>query len=388
MALLIAPTRPTPFVILFIAAAIGALVVSTRRPVEQATILILLVGALATRYAIRSEVGSDVLDVTAAAIDRVLAGHNPYGVGYEESRPPGAPYPYGPLALLWYVPVAHLPRLAELLSASFVVSILALQGRFLGLAIYAATPAFVHTSVDGSNDTTLGLLIALTFLLASHRPVLAGAVLAGAVAFKLSALAWVPAFLVWGGWRVAAAFGGASILFWSPVLFIWGPAAFIQSTAQANAIHRDMVWSLGAVLRDWLGEAARALDTLRFAFGGAVAVLTLPFVRTGSRGAPDRAESSDTGSPSGGGASNDTGASNDGAPDGAGGGSTPNRAAALDRVIVFGTLVYLVTLFGGTWATFAYFAAIAPVLCLRIDDWLGLPTMPLIERAPAGASAE
>lgn len=347
MALLIAPTRPATFVILFIAAAIAAIVVSTRRPIEPATILILLIGALAIRYQIREQVGSDVLDVTTAAIDRVLAGLNPYGVGYEESRPPGAPYPYGPLALLWYVPVAHLPRLAELLSASFVVSVLALQGRLLGLAIYAATPAIVNTSVDGSNDTTLGLLIAVAFLLASYRPLLAAAVLAAAVAFKLSALAWVPAFLVWGGWRVAAAFGGASVLFWSPVLFVWGPAAFIQSTAQANAIHRDMVWSLGAVLRDWLGDATvRALDSLRFAFGGLTAVVTLPFVRGG------------------------------------------DRNEALDRVIVAGTLVYLVTLFGGTWATFAYFAAIAPVLCLRVDDWLGLPTMPLIQRAPAGASAE
>ena len=312
-----------------------------------------------TRYEIREQVGSDVLDVTAAAIDRVVAGLNPYGVGYEESRPPGAPYPYGPLALLWYMPVAHLPRLAELLSASLVASVLALQGRFLGLAIYSATPAFVHTSVDGSNDTTLGLLIALAFLLASYRPALAGGVLAAAVAFKLSALAWVPAFLVWGGWRVAAAFGAASVLFWSPVLLVWGPAAFIQSTTRANAIHRDVVWSLGAVLREWLGDATvRALDTIRFAFGGLTALVTLPFVRSGDRaGAPARA-------------------------------GRPDRAEALDRVIVVGTLVYLVTLFGGTWATFAYFAAIAPVLCLRIDDWLGLPTMPLIERAPAGATAE
>ena len=312
-----------------------------------------------TRYEIREQVGSDVLDVTAAAIDRVVAGLNPYGVGYEESRPPGAPYPYGPLALLWYMPVAHLPRLAELLSASLVASVLALQGRFLGLAIYAATPAFVHTSVDGSNDTTLGLLIALAFLLASYRPALAAGVLAAAVAFKLSALAWVPAFLVWGGWRVAAAFGAASVLFWSPVLLVWGPAAFIQSTTRANAIHRDVVWSLGAVLREWLGDATvRALDTIRFAFGGLTALVTLPFVRSGDRaGAPARA-------------------------------GRPDRAEALDRVIVVGTLVYLVTLFGGTWATFAYFAAIAPVLCLRIDDWLGLPTMPLIERAPAGATAE
>ena len=353
MALLIAPTRPGTFLILFIAAAIGALVVSTRRPIEQATILILLIGGLAIRYEIRAQVGSDVLDVTAAAIDRVQAGLNPYGVAYEQSRPPGAPFPYGPLALLWYVPAAHVPRIAELLSASLVLSVLAFQGRFLGLAIYAATPSIVNTSVDGSNDTTLGLLLALTFLLASHRPALAGAILAAAVAFKLSALAWVPALLVWGGWRVAAAFGGASILFWSPVLLIWGPAAFIQSTAMANAMHLDMVWSLGAMLRDWLGDATvRVLDTIRFAFGGLAALVTLPFVRGGDRA------------------------------------GAPGQTQVLDRVIVVGTLVYLVTLFGGIWASFAYFAAIAPVLCLRIDDWLGLPTMPLIERAPAGASAE
>jgi hypothetical protein len=376
VALLIAPTRAEIFVILFIAAAIGALVVSTRRPIVRATILMLLIGALATRYEIREQVGSDVLDVTAAAIDRVLAGLNPYGVSYEESRPPGSPYPYGPLALLWYVPVTHMPRLAELLSASLIVLVLALQGRLLGLAIYAATPALVHTSVDGSNDTTLGLLIALTFLLASHRPALAGVVLAGAVAFKLSAAAWVPAFLVWGGWRVAAAFGGASALFWSPVLFVWGPAAFVQSTAQANAMHRDMVWSIGAVLRDWLGEATvRVLDTLRFAFGGLTALVTLPFIRRGDRGgAPNRTEAPNRAEEP-----NRTEAPNRS--------EAPNQAEALDRVIVAGTLVYLVTLFGGTWATFAYFAAIAPVLCLRVDDWLGLPTMPLVERAPAGASA-
>ena len=324
---------------MFLAAAIGALVVSTRRPIERATLFILLIGALATRYQIRTQVGSDVLDVTAAAIDRVLAGLNPYGIGYAESRPAGAPFPYGPLAILWYVPVADLPRLAELMSASLITSVLALQGRLLGLAIYAATPAIVNPSVDGANDTTLGLLIALTFGLATFRPMLAGAILAAAVAFKLSALAWVPAFLLWAGWRVAAAFGVASVVAWSPVLFVWGPATFVDSTVRANAIHRDMVWSLGAVLQDWIGEAAaKTLDTLRFAFGGLTTILTLPFIRS------------------------------------------TDRVTALDRVIVAGTLVYLVTLFAGTWATFAYFAAIAPVLCLRVDDWLGLETWPLIER--------
>ena len=275
----------------------------------------------------------------------MLAGLSPYGVGYAESRPAGAPFPYGPLAILWYVPVADLPRLAELMSASLIASVLALQGRFLGLAIYAATPAIVNTSVDGSNDTTLGLLLALTFGLATFRPILAGAVLAAAVAFKLSALAWVPAFLVWGGWRVAAAFGVASVVAWSPVLLVWGPASFIDSAVKANAIHRDMVWSLGGILREWIGDAAaKGLDTLRFAFGGLAAVGTLPFIRSGER-------------------------------------SEADRLGSLDRVIVVGTLVYLVTLFSGTWATFAYFAAIAPILCLRVDDWLGLERWPLIERS-------
>jgi hypothetical protein len=342
--LLIVPTSPSAFVLLFIAAAIAALVVSARRPIEPLALLILLIGGLAIRYEIRANVGSDVLDVTAAAIDRVLAGLNPYGIGYEQSRPAGSPFPYGPLAILWYVPVANLPRLAELLSASAVVTLLAMQGRFLGLAIYAATPAIINTSVDGSNDTTLGLLIALTFLVAAWRPTLAGVVLAGAVAFKLSAAAWVPAFLLWGGWRVAASFAVASLLFWSPVLFVWGPAAFVSSAIQANTIHRATVWSLGAVLQGWIGEGAvRLLDNLRLAFGALTAVLTAPFARAPAV-------------------------------------DPESRAAALDRVIVGGTLVYLVTLFTGSWATFAYFAALAPVLCLRVDDWLGIPTMPLVAR--------
>jgi hypothetical protein len=338
---------------MFIAAAIVALVVSTRRPIEPAVILVLLIGALAIRYEIRGNVGSDVLDVTAAAINRVLAGLNPYGTGYEESRPPGSPFPYGPLAILWYAPVANLPRLAELLSASAVATLLAMQGRFLGLAIYAATPAIVNTSVDGSNDTTLGLLIALTFVIAAWRPTLAGAVLAGAVAFKLSAAAWVPAFLLWGGWKVAASFGLASLAFWSPVLFVWGPASFLNSAVLANTLPRDIVWSLGAVLRDRIGEAGvRVLDTMRLALGALTAILTLPFIR------------------------------------GPGPEDSLGRAAALDRVIVAGTLVYLVTLFAGSWATFAYFAALAPVLCLRVDDWLGIPTLPLVARSDPGESAE
>jgi hypothetical protein len=36
-------------------------------------------------------------------------------------------------------------------------------------------------------------------------------------------------------------------------------------------------------------------------------------------------------------------------------------------------------------ATFAYFAGIAPLICWRLDDWLGLPPRPLIPRRRASA---
>ena len=331
--LLIQPSRPTPALLTFLGVAILALLLAIRRPNARVAIAILLIGGLGIRLAIRSRVGSDVLDVTAEAIDRVLAGLNPYGVGYASSRPPNAPFPYGPLAIFTYVPVADSPRLLELFSATIVATVLALRGRLLGLAIYATTAAIVNTSVDGSNDTTLGLLLLATFALAPRRPVLAGVVLAAAVAFKLSAAAWVPAFLLWGGLRVAGTFGLATLVFWFPVLVVWGPATFISSLSRANQLHTDIVWSLGMALRDVLGpDAVRVLDNLRFGAGAAVALWTLRFARS------------------------------------------------LDGVIVAGTLVYLVTLFGGTWATFAYFAAIAPLLCWRIDDWLGLPTEPLAGR--------
>jgi len=40
-------------------------------------------------------------------------------------------------------------------------------------------------------------------------------------------------------------------------------------------------------------------------------------------------------------------------------------------VVLGGTAIFLVTLFLGAWSTYAYFGAIAPVLCWYVDDWLG-----------------
>lgn len=322
--------QPTGAMLLLLIAIAVVLAGSARWNVRVATLFVLLVGAIAVRIVIADREGSDVLRVTAAAIDRVLAGANPYGVGYVESTPDGSPFPYGPVALLWYLPLADHPDVIELLASIAVIVILTVRGRLVGLAAYATMPIIVATAVDGSNDTSLGLLLLGTFMVAPRWPGLGAVVLAAAVGFKLSALAFVPAFLAWGGVRVAAAFASASVVFWAPVLGRWGIDAFVRSAQMAEDTHRTAtIWSLGSIVKGITGTRLEVLDQLRFVLGGIFAVVTLPLRRS------------------------------------------------LDGVILAGAAVYLVTLFAGNWATFAYFAGLAPLVCWRLDDWLGLESRPL-----------
>lgn len=322
------------------------LVLSTRRPVSAATIVVLFFGALVVRFAASGHVGSDVLAVTESAISRVLEGNNPYGFSYPESDPPGAPFPYGPVAVLLYLPFHHAPAILEFTSAMVVAAILALQGRLIGLAIYALAPILVSASVDGSNDTTLGLLILVTFMVARVRPVLGGVLLACAAAFKLSALAFAPVFLVMAGGRTIAAFVVASLLAWAPVLAVWGIPTFIESASRSNGLSKTVIWSLGTIAKVITGARVDALDNLRFVLGGLVAVLGL------------------------------------------------RLRASMDGVILAGCGVYLVTLYGGNWATYAYLAGIAPIVCWRLDDWLGFQSRSLLDhlrelrRPPADSPVE
>lgn len=336
---------PTPTHVAFFVALGVLLAISAWRPVGLATILVLIVGGIAIRLAVSDRLGSDVLQVTKVAIDRVLAGLNPYGYAYQTSSPPGAPFPYGPMALLLYVPFHHAALILELVTAGIVGVILAVQGRLVGLAVYVAAPILVSVATDGSNDTTLGLLILVAFMTAARWPALGGFFLAGAVAFKLSALAFAPAFLAWAGGRVAIAFASGSLIAWAPVLSTWGIASYLESASRANALHTTVVWSFGTAVKGLLGERVELLDTLRFAVGGAIAVVGLRFRHS------------------------------------------------MDAVILVGCAVYLVTLYGGNWATYAYLGGIAPVVCWRVDDWLGFRSRPLLERlralrrAPAGERA-
>ena len=331
--LAVQPGLPGPEALGAFAAIVAVLLLGMRVRVAPLAIAVLLVIGVALRGAVMQHSGSDVLDVTGAAIRQVLAGGNPYGVGYEVSRPPGAPFPYGPLALLWYAPVQVNGWQLELVMSCVVLTLLAIRGRLLGLAIYALGPTLVATASDGSNDMSVGLVLLAAFAVAGRRPIVGALLLAVAVALKPYAAAWAPAFLLWGGWTVAAAFVGASLVLWSPVLLVWGIPSFLQSLGQAGAIHQRPYWSLGEIYESVTHAKAprELLDGLRLVLGAGVAALTLRWARS------------------------------------------------LDGVIVAGAIVYLVTLFAGYWGTYAYFGALAPVLCWRIDDWLGLETRPLVE---------
>jgi hypothetical protein len=326
-------TRPGGETLAAVVAVAAVLIVATRWRVAPLAIVVLLVVGVGLRASIRTHFGSDVLDVVASAIRHVLLGENPYGVGYTVSRPEGAPYAYGPLALLWYAPVQNDAWRMELLGACLVLAGLAIRGKLLGLAIYAIGPTLVATSGDGSNDTSAGVLLLATFIVARRRPVLGAVLLAATVAFKPYAAAWAPAFFLWAGWGAIVAFLAASVVFWFPVLFIWGVSSFLKSLDMADKIHDVTYWSFGELYESVIhrGAPRELLNSLRIVLGTITAVLTLRWSKS------------------------------------------------LDGVILAGTLVYLVTLFMGYWSTYAYFAAIAPVLCWRIDDWLHLPTRPLVE---------
>jgi hypothetical protein len=325
------------------------LAISIRWPIQLLALAALVVAAVVLRLSWLDNIGSDVLRVTSVAIDRALAGLSPYGYAYQSSSPPGAPFPYGPLAILLYIPFHHVEFVLELLSGLGVVAILAFQGRLIGLAVYAAAPIIVRAATDGSNDTTLGLLILLTFVTAKRWPLGAAFLLACAAGFKISALAFAPGFFLWAGLRATLMFLAGSVMVWSPLPANWGISAFLDSLSRANNVHTASVWSLGVIVRELLHRRPDALDQLRYGFGAAIALVGVRSHRS------------------------------------------------LDQVLVIGTAAYLVTLYGGNWASSAYLAGIAPILCWRLDDWLGIESQPLAGRLRAlrddwrrrrGASAE
>ncbi len=310
------------------------MVAAARWQLRWLPVLVLILCAVSLRLSAFGAPASDVADTTSAAIQVMLNGGDPYGLGYAVSRPAGAAFPYGPIALLWYLPLWWDPTLMELAVSGVLLGWLGLRaanGRPLGLAIFAVAPPLVLASVDGSNDTSAGLMILAAMAVATRRPAAGAVILAVAVAFKPYAVAWVPALLLWAGLPAVLAFVGASIVAWGPVLFLWGPGGYLKSLAMAQETHlRASYWSVAAILDGIApGLAPRALESIRYLISGAVAVLGALRVRS------------------------------------------------LDGVIVVGTAAFVVAQFAGYFGSYVYIAAVAPLLCWRVDDWLqmGLPEL-------------
>jgi hypothetical protein len=311
-----------------VAGLIGlTLLAATRWKLRWLPVVVLVACAIALRLAMFGTHASDVSDVTRAALSYAREGWSPYGFGYWESRPPGAPFPYGPIDLLWYAPFAFDPTVLEFvvsIGITVMLAIRAANGRPVGLAIFAVAPPLVLASVDGSNDTSAGLLILAALVLAARRPKLGAAVLAIAVAFKPYAIAWLAPLVAFAGFPTLLVFIGASLLAWAPVIWPWGIGSYLKSLQMAQETHLRMAnWSLGSILDSFAPDAiARALETIRYFAAGVVAIYA---------GA---------------------------------------RVRSMDGVIVVGTLVFLIAQFGGYFGSYVYLAAIAPVLCWRVDDWV------------------
>ncbi|MBA2254579.1 MAG: hypothetical protein H0W07_05660 [Chloroflexi bacterium] len=324
--LLLPNSPPRPLAVLYALLMTAVLALAIRWRVGLLAIAVLLVAGLSLRVVFFGAAFSDVLRVTIAAIDLVGRGGNPYGVGYEVTTPPGAPFAYGPLTLLWYLPFRGDPRVAEMIAAALILIALAVRGRPLGLALYALTPILITTAGDGSNDTSAGLLLLIALIVASRVPRAGAVLLALAVAFKPYAAAWVPGLWAWAGGGVLLAFLAGFALTWGPAIFIWGPGSILESYLLADRIHRTSYYSLGFLVEASLGRKLEPglFGVLRLAVGGLLAIFTWRWVRS-----------------SGG-------------------------------MVVTGALIYVATLFTGYWSTHAYVAAIAPIICWHVDDWLGL----------------
>jgi hypothetical protein len=265
--------------------------------------------------------------VTRSALGYATLGQNPYGFGYAESRPPGAPFPYGPIDLLWYAPFAFDPTVLEVavsIGITILLAVRAANGRPVGLAIFAVAPPLVLAAVDGSNDTSAGLLILGALVIAGRHRKVGAALLAVAVAFKPYAIAWLPPLVAFAGIPTLITFIAASLVAWAPVIYPWGIESYLKSLAMAQQTHlRQSHYSLGAILDSFAPDAvARALETIRYFLAGLVAIFGSARIRT------------------------------------------------LDGVIVVGTLVFLIAQFAGYFGSYVYLGAIGPLLCWRVDDWL------------------
>jgi hypothetical protein len=210
--------------------AVPAAYLLRRRP--RLAGLAIIAGAILLRVAVAGVWHADQVAVTQAAAQAALNGYNPYGHGFAAAVPPGAPFPYGPLALLVGLP----GQIVEFAASIATMVLFVVTGSWVTLGFYAADSFTAHSAFQGVNDFTPGLLIAVGLLQLRNRPLLGGIVLGIAAAIKPYAFAWFPAVVGFAGVPALVGLIATSTVLWSP-LIIWGVDDYIKSVAMARAVH-------------------------------------------------------------------------------------------------------------------------------------------------------
>ena len=289
-------------------------------------ILVLLAVGVALRLAPATGF-SDVLVVSQAATRELLAGGNPYGHGFSESVPPGAPFAYGPLALLWYLP--SLDRPGQHGAAGVDAG-----PRRAGPARPPARPGHLRRDPglrgrgqrrlqrhDGRPAHPGGPAGGAALARRGRRP-------AGRWPRPSSPMPWpgCPGCIGYAGGVGAPGGLRAGLGRWPGCRPSWpgvrtrccGPSAAPTRCMPSRTTRWPTAWAAPSPCR------RAAWQALRVGVGVLLAVLSLRLVR-----------------------------------------SAPS-------FVIVGALIFGATLFLGFWSTFAYLAAVAPVLCWHLDDWLGL----------------
>jgi hypothetical protein len=217
----------------------------------------------------------DQMMVSRAALGVAAGGGNPYGFGYAESVPPGAPFPYGPLGLI--TPV--FGQFGEFLAFGAVAAILAWQRALFTLVFFGASLQWVELGACGMNDMIPGLLVVGGLLLVERRRNVAGSLLVALSAgIKPYSFAWFPALIGYGGVTTAIVLIVTAGLAWLPVL-LWGPLSYLDSVKGAWVVqHRQEQNTLDMPILRVLAAPLAALSLLVRSWEGMVLMGAAIFV--------------------------------------------------------------------------------------------------------------
>jgi hypothetical protein len=202
---------------------------------------------------------TDQIAVSRAAWERVSHGlGGPYGVGYAETDPAGSPFPYGPLALVWWLPGS----ITEFAAAIGIMLVLAWQRAFVTLAVFAAWQPWAYLTFAGLNDYSPGLLILLGLIAIRSRPMLGAATLAIAAALKPYAFAWFLPAVGYAGLRGAAVMAIVTAVLWSPLFLWWGGIPQFLETVRLAAQAHPKSNAINLPILRWLALPFAGLSLL------------------------------------------------------------------------------------------------------------------------------